>query len=420
MSLAVTGATVLTDDGFRQLDVLLDEGRVQGIGVIDAGSAAEILDGTGLVLGPGFVDLHVHFREPGQTWKEDIASGSNSAVAGGFTAVVAMPNTQPAIDSAQVLDHALDVARSAAAAVSFAGALTMGRAGTEMSHLDDLYEHGVRVFSDDGDCVGDAGLLRAVMRYLSDRPDVVVAQHAEDPSIGADGHLHDGKIAWDLGLRGIPASAESTVIARDLILAAEFDVHYHAQHISTAASVELIRRAKEIGLRVTAEVTPHHLLLSETDVTSLDTNFKMYPPLRSPGDRECLVDALADGTIDAVASDHAPHTGEEKDTTFERAPRGVIGLETAFSAAFEALDRDLEALFDRMSVRPARIGGLSEEGRSVAVGSPANLVLIDPNATWTPREFLSRSSNSPFLGRELKGKVIATIKNGEVVFGGSG
>jgi dihydroorotase len=418
MSLAITGARVFTGQGLRDVDVMLDAGHVQQVGVIDTQGDFETIDGSGLVLGPGFVDLHVHFREPGQTWKEDIASGSASAVAGGFTAVVAMPNTQPAIDSGHVLDRVAGAARDVPAEVHFAGALTMGRAGADMAHLDDLYERGVRVFSDDGDCVADAGLLRAAMQYLSDRSGVVVAQHAEDVLIGNGGQLHDGEVARALGLRGIPPSAESTIIARDLILAAELDVHYHAQHISTTGSVELIRRAKDLGLRVSAEVTPHHLLLNESDAATLDTNFKMYPPLRSRDDRDQLIAALIEGTIDAVATDHAPHTVEEKDATFEKAPRGVIGLETAFSATYEALDRDLEVLFDRMSVRPAKIVGMAGHGQPIAQGSAANLVLIDPTATWTPDVFASRSSNSAFLGREMAGRVVATIRDGDVVFGG--
>lgn len=418
MRLIIHGARVLTGDGLQFVDVAIADGSVVEVGTDLSREGKEAIDGSGMVLGPGFVDVHVHLREPGQTWKEDIASGTNAAAAGGFTAVVAMPNTNPAIDSGDTFDRIASAAEQARIDVAIAGALTEGRAGAVMSHLDDLYDRGVRIFTDDGDCVADAGVFRSVLRYLSDRPDVVVAQHGEDVSISGDGHLHDGEIAWQLGIRGIPATAEEVVVARDLILAAEFGVHYHAQHISCAGSVELIRNAKKRGIKVTAEVTPHHLILNESDVSGLDANFKMYPPLRGKNDRDRLVEGLIDGTIDVVATDHAPHAPEEKDVTFERAPRGVIGLETAFSAVLEALDGDLVSLFDRMSIRAAAIAHMPHQGQVVAVGSAANLVLIDPEQSWVPKEFASRSANSSFLGRKLKGRIIATISRGEVVFRG--
>ncbi len=417
MGLIIHGANVLTDEGLQLLDVSIGNGEVVAVGAGLSRGGHETIDASGKVLGPGFVDLHVHLREPGQTWKEDIESGTKAAAAGGFTAVVAMPNTYPAIDSKETFDRVSLAARQAQIDVIIAGALTENREGAAMSHLDDLYDRGVRIFTDDGDSVADAGVFRSVLRYLSDRPDVVVAQHSEDVSISADGHLHDGAIAWHLGIRGIPAAAEEVVIARDLVLAAETGVHYHAQHLSSAGSVQMIRDAKKRGMKVTAEVTPHHLLLTGSDMSGLDANFKMYPPLRGESDRHSLVRGLADGTIDVVATDHAPHSREEKDVTFETAPRGVIGLETAFSAVLEALDGDQVTLFDRMSISPAAIANMANQGNPVSVGAPANLVLVDPEQTWVPTEFVSRSANSPFLGRKLKGRVIATISRGEVVFG---
>jgi dihydroorotase len=416
--LVVKGARVFTADGLVNTDVVIDQERIAQMGNIDPTPDLTVIDGTGQILGPGFVDLHVHVREPGQTWKEDLDSVSAAALVGGFTGLVAMPNTEPAMDSGTVYDSISNRLAAADVAIVVAGALTMGRRGEAMSHLDDLYDRGVRIFTDDGDCVGDAGLLRDVMRYLSDRPDVVIAQHAEERSISRNGHLHDGIVGAKLGIKGVPAAAEAVVIARDLVLAAEFGIHYHAQHISAAESVELIRRAKSEGVMVTAEVTPHHLALTEDSLAGLDPNMKMYPPLRSPADREALIAGLEDGTIDAVATDHAPHTVEEKDVTFEDAPRGVIGLETALPAVLGALNGNIETLFQRMSVQPSEIAGLADQGQFVSVGAVANLVLVDPNAGWVPEHFVSRSSNSPFWGTHLVGRVSRTFRNGAIVYEG--
>jgi dihydroorotase len=382
------------------------------------GSDALRINGSGMALGPGFVDMHTHLREPGQVWKEDIASATTGAARGGFTAVMAMPNTNPPTDSGDSVRwlrrRAMEVA---AVEVGISGALSLGRSGEVMSHLDEMYEEGIRMFTDDGDALMDGGLLRRIMKYLSDRADVVIAQHAEDPAIAANGHIHEGRRSQTLGLVGLPSSAEVTVIARDLALAAEVGTHYHVQHISAAASVELVRQAKGAGVKVTAEVTPHHLQFCEDDLVDLDTNMKMYPPLRSRADRDALVEGLRDGTIDAVATDHAPHADSEKDVPFEDSPRGVIGLETAFPATLAALDGELDLVFDRMSVKPAQIGGFARHGRAIEEGSAANLVLVDPSAEWIAGGFASRSTNSPFLGQELKGKVVATIVDGGLTYG---
>ncbi len=417
--IVVTGARTLTSDRWQTCDVAIEGEAVVAVGEVTPGPTDVLIDGSGKVLGPGFVDLHTHLRDPGQTWKEDMVTGTRAAARGGFTAVLAMPNTEPAVDSGDMVRRCAGRADdSGVVTVGIGGALTLGRAGEEMAHLDEMYEEGVRIFTDDGDSLADGGLLRRIMIYLSDRSDAVIAQHAEDRAIAGNGHMHEGARSQTLGLVGLPASAEVAVIARDLALAAETGARYHVQHISTAGGVALVRRAKEEGLDVTAEVTPHHLILSEDSLDSLDTNLKMYPPLRSTADREALVDGLREGVIDAVATDHAPHTSSEKDVPFEVAPRGVIGLETAFPAALAALDGDLDLVFDRMSIAPARIGKFATHGQVVSEGSPANLVLLDPDQIWVADEFVSRSKNSPFLGQELKGRVVATIVKGGLVHGG--
>jgi dihydroorotase len=416
--IVITGARVVTSDGLVAADIAIDGAVVSAVGTVDVAPGSRVIPADGWILGPGFVDLHVHFRDPGQTWKEDVESGSIAAASGGFTAVVMMPNTDPAIDDARSLARVQAASVQARIETVAAGAITRGRAGNEMSSLDELYDAGVRIFSDDGDTVANAGLLRDVMCYLSDREDVVIAQHGEDRGLAGGGHLHDGKVAARLGITGLPSSAEEVVLARDLILAAEHGTHYHAQHISSAGSVDIVRKAKAAGLQVTAEVTPHHLALTEEDAAGLDTNYKMYPPLRTGEDRYALREGLDEGVIDAIATDHAPHTAEEKDVPFEEAPRGVIGLETAFPVAMEALDGDVIKIFDRMSIRPARIGRLPRHGRSIEAGSPANLTLVDPSAGWLTGGFASRSANSPFLERKMTGKVMATVFEGALAFEG--
>jgi len=417
--IVISGARTLTSNGWQTCNVAVDGETVVAVGEVAPAPDDVVIDGSGKVLGPGFVDLHTHLRDPGQTWKEDMVTGTRSAARGGFTAVLAMPNTEPAVDSGEMVRRCIRRATdSAVVEVGFSGALSMGRAGEEMAHLDEMYEAGVRIFTDDGETLADGGLLRRIMLYLSDRSDAVIAQHAEDRAIAGNGHMHDGARSQTLGLVGLPASAEVAVIARDLALVAETGARYHVHHISTAGGVALVRRAKEEGLNVTAEVTPHHLGLSEDNLDALDSNLKMYPPLRSIADRQALVDGLVEGVIDAVATDHAPHTASEKDVPFEVAPRGVIGLETAFPVALAALGGDLDLVFDRMSIAPAKIGKFEAQGHTVSEGSPANLVLIDPDQSWVADEFASRSKNSPFFGQELKGRVVATIVKGRLVHGG--
>ena len=416
------GGRVLAPDGEIRADVRLVDGTVvdvhrepdaNGSGRPDP-TLDQVIDVSGLVVGPGFVDLHTHLREPGQEWKEDIASGSAAAAAGGFTAVVAMPNTDPAIDSGHLARYVSDRGRQVGLVdVIPAGCITARQEGTRLAHLDELLDSGVRVFTDDGRTVADAGLLRRAMEYLESRGGLI-AQHAEDPGLSRGGHMHEGRVSSLLGMAGLPALSETLVVARDLALTELTGASYHVQHVSCAGTVELIRQARERGLAVTAEVTPHHLWFADEHVMSMHPVFKMYPPLRTRSDIEALVEGLREGVIDAVATDHAPHAAHEKDVPFEEAPKGVTGLETAFSAVRSVLDAGPRTLFQRMSVTPARIAAAGRHGRWIEPGIPANLVVVDWDATWTPQRFASKSSNSPFVGVPLTGRVRYTLHEGRL------
>ncbi len=410
-----TNARLVTADGVVENDILVKEGLVAEVGT-DLKTSGHTIDCGGSLVGPGLVDMHVHFREPGQEWKEDIGSGSAAAAAGGFTAVVTMPNTDPVIDAGHLARFVLDRGRQEGLVdVVPAGALTMGRKGTKLAHLDELWAAGVRIFSDDGDSVADAGLLRRAMEYLAELGGVV-AQHPEDRGLTRGGHMHEGSVSSRLGMAGLPAIGEEAVVARDLALVRLTGVRYHVQHVSTAGTVELVRRAKEEGLRVTAEVTPHHLMLDHREVERLNPDVKMYPPLRLPADVEAVRAALADGTLDAVATDHAPHAAHEKDVPFEDAPRGIIGLETSAAVVNTAMEPSPVAFFHCLSVAPALIAGLDGHGQWLEPGKQANLVVFDPTAEWTPDVFQSRAENSPFVGRNLQGKVVVTMFNGKVTY----
>ncbi len=416
--IVLTGGGVLTPRGEVRADVLIEGGRVAAVGPHLEGTGAragrQVIDVSGLVVGPGFVDLHVHLREPGHEWKEDITSGSQAAAAGGFTAVVAMPNTDPPTDSGHLARYISDRGRQAGlVAVIPAGCVTMGMQGLRLSHLDDLFDAGVRIFTDDGVTVADSGLLRRAMEYLQSRGGVI-AQHAEDSGLGRGGHMHEGRVSSLLGMGGIPAEAETVIVARDLAVAEMTGAAYHVQHISCAGTLELIEAARRRGVNVTAEVTPHHLWFSEEQVLSMDPVAKMYPPLRTPADIEALRDGLREGVIDAVATDHAPHAAHEKDVPFEEAPKGVTGLETAFSAVRTVLDPDPRLLFERMSVTPATIASLDGHGNWIEPGIPANLVVVDWHERWTPEVFLSKSANCLFAGVPLAGRVRFTILDGRL------
>ncbi|MEE9178020.1 MAG: dihydroorotase [Acidimicrobiia bacterium] len=412
----IRGGDVFSDSGFEVKDVLIDGERIAAVGAVDVEGVIEVVDASGCLVGPGFVDMHTHLRDPGHTWKEDIASGCAAAAAGGFTAVVAMPNTDPPLDEARIVKEVVRRGHETGLVeVAVAAAITHGRAGMLPSDVEDLYECGVRIFTDDGDSVADAAVLRSVMMRIADLPGAVVAQHAEDASMTVNGHIHEGSMSTRLGVGGLSAEAEVDVVKRDLDLVRETGARYHCQHVSATGTIELIRHAKAEGLVVTAEVTPHHLSFDETAVADLDTDFKMYPPLRSGDDRRALREALKDGTIDVVATDHAPHAPEEKAVTFEEAPRGVIGLETAAAVVSEVVE-DPRRMFETLSLKPALIAGLRDQGRPIAVGEAANIVVFDPRQEWTPGTFVSRSSNSPYKGHRLKGRPLVTVHNGRIVY----
>ncbi|HWQ23779.1 MAG TPA: dihydroorotase [Gaiellaceae bacterium] len=372
------------------------------------------------VIAPAFVDPHVHLRTPGREDEETLRSGTLAAAAGGYCAIVAMPNTDPVVDSAAVLGSLLERAREEAVVpTGFMAAISKGQRGEELTEMADLAAAGAAAFSDDGRPVVSAGLLRRALQYsaLAGRP---LALHCEEPALSRGGHVHEGEVSAELGLGPYPAAAESVMVGRDLALARYEGRPLHLLHLSARESVELLRRAQEEGVRVTAEVTPHHLCLTDEAVRSLDPNLKMNPPLRSEDDRRALVDALRDGAIGAVATDHAPHAREEKDVPFAEAPFGVTGLETAFAALYTRLvlpgELRLETLLERMSAGPARALGLPEP--RIEVGARANLVVLDLEAEWQVSEegFRSRSANSWLLGERLRGRVVRTVADGRVVF----
>ena len=413
--LVIRGARVVDPgEGVDEvLDVTIREGVVAAI---EPGTSAK----PGLVLAPAFVDPHVHLRTPGREHEEDLGSGTRAAAAGGYCALLAMPNTEPAVDEASVLAGLAQRARSEAEVpVGFLAALTKGQRGEELTEMVELADAGAAGFTDDGRPVVAPGLMRRALQYeaVAGRR---IAVHCEEPTLSRGGHAHEGAVSTEVGFGGYPSVAESLMVARDLALAAYEESPLHLLHLSARESVEELRRARAAGVEATAEVTPHHLCLTDEAVRSLDPNTKMNPPLRADADRRALLDALADGTIEAIATDHAPHAREEKDAPFEAAPFGVTGLETAFSSLYTRLVLPgilpLATLLERMSAGPARIYGL--ERPRVALGRAANLVLLDLNATWRVEEegFRSKSTNSWLLGAELRGKVSMTIAAGRLAY----
>ncbi len=406
--------------GGEATDMLLRDGVVSAVGGgLDAGDA-EVVDAAGLVALPGLVDLHTHLREPGREDAETVESGTRAAARGGFTAVHAMANTDPVADTAGVVEQVWRLGRRAGwVDVRPVGAVTVGLAGERLAELGAMADSAaaVRVFSDDGRCVHDAVLMRRALEYVK-AFDGVVAQHAQEPRLTAGAQMHEGALSGVLGLQGWPAVAEEAIIARDVLLAGHVGSRLHVCHVSTAGSVEILRWAKARGTAVTAEVTPHHLLLTDEQVRGYDPVFKVNPPLRSSDDVEALRAALADGTIDAVATDHAPHTVEDKDCEWAAASMGMTGLETALSVVQEAMVSTGLMGWDDvarvLSHAPARIGRVAGHGRPLAVGEPANLTLVDPVARRlvVPEEMATQGRNSPFAGRELPGRVVATFLRG--------
>jgi dihydroorotase len=403
-------------------DILIRDGRIAELGA--PGSLAEpqggeLLDGTGRHAFPAFVDPHVHLRTPGQEYKEDIASGTAAAAAGGFCAVVAMPNTDPVVDQAAVLRSLTDVAgRQARVPVGFLAAITRGLGGSELTEMAELRDAGALGFTDDGEPVCSAGMLRKALQYQR-LAGGVIALHEEDPALAADGVMHEGPVSARLGLAGIPSLSESTMVARDAALARYEDARVHFQHLSAAESVEALQAAKDAGARVSAEACPHHLALTDELVRTLDSRFKMNPPLRAESDRRALVEALKSGLIDCVATDHAPHAAHEKEVPFEQAPMGTTGLETAFAALYTELvlpeELELTTLILRMTAGAALF---DLQTPRVAPGESANLCLVDLDAKWEvgARGYVSRSQNCCFHGRTLHGRVVLTVAAGTVAF----
>jgi dihydroorotase len=413
----IRGAQVL---GGETRDVLIDGGLVAAVGTGLAADGAEVYEAAGQILLPGLVDLHTHLREPGREDSETVLTGTRAAALGGFTAVHAMANTFPVADTAGVVEQVWRLGReSGYCDVQPVGAVTVGLAGKQLAELGAMADSaaGVRVFSDDGKCVDDAVIMRRALEYVK-AFDGVIAQHAQEPRLTEGAQMNEGVVSGELGLRGWPAVAEESVIARDVLLAAHVGSRVHVCHLSTAGSVEIVRWAKSKGWDVTAEVTPHHLLLTDELVRTYDPVYKVNPPLRTEADVLALREALADGTIDCVATDHAPHPHEDKDCEWAAAAMGMVGLETALSVVQHTMVDtgllDWAGVADRMSFRPAAIGRLAGHGRPIAAGEPANLTLVDPayRGVVNPAGFASRSRNTPYEGRELPGRVTATFLRG--------
>ncbi|WP_103502348.1 dihydroorotase [Streptomyces sp. SM14] len=420
----IRGARVL---GGEERDVLIEGGVVAAVGTgLDAGDA-RVVDAAGQILLPGLVDLHTHLREPGREDSETVLTGTRAAAVGGFTAVHAMANTFPVADTAGVVEQVWRLGReSGYCDVQPVGAVTVGLEGAKLAELGAMHESaaGVRVFSDDGKCVDDAVIMRRALEYVK-AFDGVIAQHAQEPRLTEGAQMNEGAVSAELGLTGWPAVAEESIIARDVLLAAHVGSRVHICHLSTAGSVEIVRWAKSKGWNVTAEVTPHHLLLTDDLVRSYDPVYKVNPPLRTERDVLALREALADGTIDCVATDHAPHPQEDKDCEWGAAAMGMVGLETALSVVQHTMVDtgllDWAGVADRMSHRPAAIGRLAGHGRPIEAGEPANLTLLDPapRRQVDPAGFASRSRNTPYRGRELPGRVTHTFLRGRAtVVGG--
>lgn len=414
----VEGGTVVDATGTRRADVALaGDGTVAEVGAaLDVAAGARRLDASGCLVAPGLVDLHAHLREPGGEEAETVETGSRAAALGGYTAVVAMPNTDPACDSAAVVGQVLALAAHALCAVHPAGTITGGRRGTALSPMAEMADLGVRIFTDDGTGVADSRLMRRALEYAS-ALGVVLAQHCEDPALSAGTHMHEGGWSGRLGIPGQPAAAEELMVARDLALSRLTGAPVHLLHLSTAGSVELVRRAKAEGVSVTAEAAPHHFTLTDEACASYDPVFKVHPPLRSAADVVAIRAGLADGTIDAIATDHAPHPVEAKEAAFDLAPPGMIGLETALALSLTELDLPVAQVLGLLSWRPARIARLDRHGGPVVAGRPANLCVVDPDVTWTvdPAASASRSRNTPYAGRTLTGWARHTIFEGEPV-----
>lgn len=428
--LVIAGGTVVDATGARRADVVVDGERVVAVaeGAAEGRPGARVLEAGGCLVAPGLVDLHTHLRQPGREEAETVESGARAAALGGYTAIMAMPNTDPPIDEAGVAVEVLALGRSAAADVSVAGAITVGRAGERLAPLAELAALGIRLFTDDGTGVQDGALMRRALEYGRGLG-VTLAQHCEDAALAGGGCAHEGEWSTRLGLPGMPAAAEEAMVARDLALARLTGARLHFLHLSTAGSVDLVRRALAEGVPVSAEAAPHHFTLTDAELAAYDPVFRVNPPLRTPSDVDAVRQGLCDGTLQAVATDHAPHSPESKELPFDQAPPGMLGLQTAVPLTFEALGGRLSpaAVLALLSWQPATIArlreadprpqGVSPQGEPVRPGAVANLCVIDPTATWRlePAHLASRSRNSPYLGRTLTGRVRHTVRRGEPV-----
>ena len=408
-------------DPVRGIDSIGDIAVSNGV-IIEAKDAKdpEVYDLTGKVVSPGFIDVHVHLRQPGNTAAETVATGTRAAAAGGFTSIVAMPNTSPAADTAGAIELLKRTAmEQGVVKVLACGNMTKGGKGEEMAGIGSLKAAGVVALSDDGKCIQDHALMRHVVEYAKSF-NLPILDHCEENTLAAGGVMHEGKWSVLLGINGISGASEELMVARNIILARQIDWKIHMQHISVAESVDLIRRARKNGIKVTGEATPHHITLTDQCVKKFDTNYKMNPPLRSERDRLAVIEGLADGTLTAIATDHAPHTQTAKMVEFDHAPFGIIGLETAFCLSFTELVGKgvltIPQLISKFTAGPADILGMTDY--SLAPGNPADITVVDPEAKWTidKDKFLSKSRNTPFDGYEVQGQVVMTMVDGKVVF----
>jgi len=416
MSVVFRGGNIVTNEGVVHADLVVQGGQISEIG---SGLAAkEVVDISGLTVFPGFVDLHAHLREPGREDTETIETGSRAGAKGGYTAVIAMPNTNPAQDNVPTIEFVrLQGQRAGLLEVIPSGCITMGREGKALAPMAELAKVGVKLFTDDGSGVQDPLLMRRAMEY-SKELNVVLGQHCEVSSLTQGAVMHECGCSSDLGVPGWPSIAEELMVHRDIELARLTGARIHFLHLSTAGSVKLVRQAKLDGLPVTAEVTPHHLSLTAELLRGFDATFKVNPPLRTISDIDALKAGVLDGTIDAIATDHAPHARRDKELPLDQAPPGMLGLETALGVTCAALDLDPLAIAQAMSVAPARIAGIADrQGNLPRVGVAANLCFVDLNATWmiNPETMASKSTNTPFVGRQLRGKVVHTMFNGDLV-----
>jgi dihydroorotase len=416
VTIVIKGGRVVDETGSRLADVVISEGRIAAVGNDLSGD--RVIDAAACVVSPGLVDLHTHLREPGKEEAETVQTGSRAAALGGYTAILAMPNTTPAIDSAAVVREVLELGRAARLVdVYVSGAITVNRKGEQLAPMAEMAALGVRLFTDDGSGVQDTRLMRRAMEYARGLG-VTLAQHCEDDAMAAGGVMHEGEWSSRLGLPGQPSETEELMVMRDIALARLTGATIHFQHLSTARSVDMVRAARAEGLPISAEATPHHFTLTHAACAGYDTVFKVNPPLRTDADVAAVKAGLRAGSLDCIATDHAPHAPHTKEAAFIDAPPGMLGLETALSLALTELAMPIEQVLALMSWQPARIGAMGDaHGGPVAPGRPANLCVIDPLTTWTvdPSKLASRARNTPYTGRTLQGRVRHTIFNGEPV-----